>query len=77
MTTESTHVPTPTIKKVYYSEHLLQSFLSFKMSDESFIEEAIGYFDDEITFKDSELVGLTLCDALELKAHKDMDYLRS
>ena len=38
---------------------------------------AFDYYDDEISFSENELVGLTLEQALELKFKKDIDYLRS
>jgi len=38
--------------------------------------ETITYFGDEISFSESELIGLTVQEARELKSKKDLAYLQ-
>lgn len=40
-------------------------------------EELFEYYPDEISFTESEFIGLTKAEACKLKFKKDQDYLRS
>lgn len=40
-------------------------------------QRLFAYYRDEISFSESELIGLTPAEAIELKRKKDEDYLRS
>jgi len=51
-----------------------QVYVTVNRNEEIFLFE---FFDDEITFRESEFIGLTKSEAVELFIKRDMAYLRS
>lgn len=58
--------------EVFYGE--VQLTAVYEDGKEEFL---FGYFPDEYTFSKEELIGKTQLEAYELKAKKDLAYLRS
>jgi hypothetical protein len=49
-------------------------FVTLEDGKEEFLFE---YYPDEISFKESDFIGLTIQEAFELKIKKDVEYLKS
>jgi hypothetical protein len=52
------------------------AYVSATMSDGSEVKKVFDFFPDEIAFTAAEFSGLTITEALDLKARKDTAYLQ-
>jgi hypothetical protein len=69
--------PTIAVATVHLPETMFDmAYVSAVMSDGTIVRKVFDYFPDEIAFTAAEFDGLTITEALDLKARKDTAYIR-
>lgn len=64
------------IKEVKFEQGEYEMFVNVKYDDSDNFEKLFSYYDDEISFTEDELIGLTEMEAHNLKHDKDLYYLQ-
>ena len=64
------------IKEVKFEQGEYEMFVNVKYDDSDNFEKLFSYYDDEISFTEDELIGLTEIEAYNLKHDKDLYYLQ-
>ncbi len=77
MDASKTGVPAPVITHVVFQPAAFVTDVTVQLEGVRGFLSAFTYYPDELSFTESELIGLTLVEAQKLKITKDVKYLQS